>query len=49
VHAIVPIDEPRMPGSQFTPTFSRLRFEILAALGDHDARDQHASPRAEHA
>lgn len=49
VHAIVPIDEPRMPGSQFTPTFARTRFEILAALGDHDALEQHASTSAEHA
>lgn len=43
VHSVMPVETPRAPGSQFTPAFTRTRYEILAALGDHDGVEPTAS------
>lgn len=34
IQRIVTIDSPRAPGARFEPEFARLRYEILAALGE---------------
>lgn len=39
IQRVIEIDCPRAPGARFEPEFARLRYEILAALGEPNEKD----------
>jgi len=39
IQRVIEIDSPRAPGARFEPEFARLRYEILAALGEPNEKE----------